>query len=119
MICNEAPESRIGGFIYLQSNSMACAAVAFHGQGGNPSIQFVGGDIPSSVISIEDSEVIAIDIRFFRGRIPGVQELLVTQNLSDTNCSRLGETGVFSEIVFATYQRSYWIHDPRFVSDQP
>ena len=119
-VCNSGVGSRIGGAIFLEDSRLNCKAVNFNRQGGNPSIQFVGGDPPKTVLQFKKSngliEVVPIDEEYNPQGQPRVQQLLVTSQLSDPTCSSLSEPGNPSDLVFASYDGGMWIHDPRHVS---
>jgi hypothetical protein len=109
-------QSKIGSSIFLEDSKLRCVAAAFNGMNGNPSIQFMGGELPKTLIVMANEEAIPIDTKYITGAVPAVQELLVTSYLSDPICSSIAEPGNPIDAVFAKYNGDYWFHDPRFVS---
>ena len=92
--------------------------VAFNGEFGNPGIDFDSSinANPNVLINLSSSNAIPIDEKYFENESVTVQELILTQDLSDTICDSLGVSGSPINPVFALYDGIYWIHDPRFVS---
>jgi hypothetical protein len=103
--------------------------VAFNGTYGNPGIQFDSSlnATPNVLVNLSLANAQPIDVKYFKNQvwqttpststpIPSVQELILTENLSDAVCASLGEPGNPNNPVFALFNGSYWIHDPRFVS---
>ena len=120
VICGErTPRPWIGGGIYLEDSRQRCTAVSFNGQGGNPTIQFVGGSPPQSVINIATSDgslkLRAVDQQYYANATPAVQDLLLVSSLTDPICSKLTQPGNPIDLVLALYDGKYWIHDPRHV----
>lgn len=72
--------------------------------------------MPKSIIELTKEQVVPMDTRYIAGFNPAVQELLVVSNLTARICSTLSEPGNPVNAVFATYDGSYWMHDPRYVS---
>jgi len=93
-------------------------SLAFNGVSGNPGIDFDSSinANPNIVINLSSSNASPIDEEYFENEVVTVQELILTQELSDTICDSLGEPGNPINPVFAMYNGIYWIHDPRFVS---
>ena len=79
-------------------------------------IRFTGGDLPKAIITLAKAQVTPIDTRYIQGANPAIQELLVVSDLSHPICSSLSEPGNPIDAVFANYDASYWVHDPRYVS---
>jgi hypothetical protein len=105
--------------------------VAFNGTYGNPAIQFDSSmnATPNVLVNLSPAIAQPIDEKYFKNRftrttskaipstpIPSVQELILTEDLSDAVCASIGEPGNPINPVFALFNGSYWIHDPRFVS---
>jgi hypothetical protein len=107
---------KIGGefFLYLPS-AKGYASVQINGVQGNPIIQF-DSEIPNIVINLDPSDVTPHDSKYFTKASVKVQEIELTRDLSDKKCASLHEPGNPINPVFAFYDNSYWIHDPRFVS---
>jgi hypothetical protein len=92
--------------------------VAFNDEYGNPGIVFDSSinANPNIAINLSSSNAIPIDEKYFNNEDVTVQELILTQDLSDTICDSLGVPENPIIPVFAMYDGIYWIHDPRFVS---
>lgn len=105
--------------------------VAFNGTYGNPVIQFDASinATPNVLVYLSIANAQPIDEKYFKNRtlrtasntipstlIPSAQELILTEDLSDAVCASIGEPGNPINPVFALFNGSYWIHDPRFVS---
>lgn len=91
------------------------AAVEFGNVRGNPPIEFNSGVQPNALVQINSAT--PIDSKYFvGGNNEAVQEIILTQDLSDAVCSSLGEPGNPLNPVFGFYDGKYWMHDPRFVS---
>ncbi|KAI2512165.1 Protein of unknown function (DUF1501) [Fragilaria crotonensis] len=120
-ICGDrTPRPWIGGAVYLEDSLVRCIAVNFNRQGGNPTIQFVGGDPPQTVIKIATSDASvmlrAVDQQYYASvanAATAVQDLLVVSNLTDPICSKLSQPGNPLDLVLLHYDGNYWIHDPR------
>jgi hypothetical protein len=110
---------KIGGefFLYLPS-AKGYASVMINGVQGNPTIQFDSsiGASPNIVIDLDPSEVTPRDTKYFTKASIKVQEIELTKDLSAKACASIREPGNPISPVFALYDNSYWIHDPRFVS---
>ena len=118
----------LGGqlFMFNRATGTSSAEVAFNGTYGNPGIQFDSSlnATPNVLVNLTPQNAQFIDEKYFRNLrtpttnhpIPSGQELILTDNLSDAVCSSLGESGNPINPVFALFNGSYWIHDPRFVS---
>jgi hypothetical protein len=107
---------KIGGdfFLYLPV-AKGYATVVINGTRGNPTIQF-DSEIPNIVINLDPSDVAPHDSKYFAKESVKLQEIQLTKDLSNENCSSIHEPGNPINPVFAFYDNSYWIHDPRFVS---
>lgn len=103
--------------------------VAFNGTYGNPMIQFDSSinATPNVLVSLSLANAKPVDERYFKNQVlrtsptssipvTSIQELILTESLSDAVCASLGEPGNPIDPVFALFEGSYWIHDPRFVS---
>lgn len=102
--------------------------VACNGTYGNPAIQFDSSIYvtPNVLVNLSLANAKPIDEKYFTNQrivtrttstpITSFQELILTQTLSDAVCDSLGEPGNPIDPVFALFNGSYWIHDPRFVS---
>ena len=109
----------LGGPFYMYHPiSGTYYVVAFNGEFGNPGIDFDSSinANPNVLINLSSSNAIPIDEKYFENESVTVQELILTQDLSDTICDSLGVSGNPINPVFAMYDGIYWIHDPRFVS---
>ena len=109
--------------------STSSLEVAFNGTYGNPAIQFDSSinTTPNKLVNLSPANSKPVDDRYFRNQvlrtsqnsstsITSIQELILTETLSDAVCASLGEPGNPIDPVFALFEGSYWIHDPRFVS---
>lgn len=110
----------IGGNIFLTHPDRGVTEVSFNGVYGNPPINFdpsIGASPNVLITSLSTSNAQPIDSQYFQdsANFP-VQELILTQDLSDAVCSSLREPGNPINPVFATFEGQYWMHDPRFVS---
>jgi hypothetical protein len=92
--------------------------VSFNGTYGNPPIMFdsLVNATPNALVSLSSANAKPIDERYFTKQSTKIQEIILTQTLSDPVCNLLGEPGNPINPVFALYDGVYWIHDPRFVS---
>jgi hypothetical protein len=115
--------------MFNPSASKSSFEVAFNGTYGNPAIQFDSSvnATPNVLVHLSLANAQPIDEKYFENQISktttstsapitSAQELLLTEDLSDIVCASLGEPGNPINPVFALFNGSYWIHDPRFVS---
>jgi hypothetical protein len=109
---------KIGGdfFLYLPS-AKGYATVTMNGIRGNPTIQFDPsiGAKPNILIDLDPSDVIPHDTKYFIKASVNLQEIKLTRDLPYEICDSIHEPGNPINPVFAFYDNSYWIHDPRFV----
>ena len=103
--------------------------VVFNGTYGNPEIQFDSSinATPNVLVNLSLANAKPIDEKYFMNQVlqtsptssipvTSIQELILTETLSDAVCASLGEPGNPISPVFALFEGSYWMHDPRFVS---
>ena len=115
--------------MFNPSASKSSFEVTFNGTYGNPAIQFDSSinATPNVLVHLSLANAQPIDEKYFENQISktttstsapitSAQELLLTEDLSDIVCASLGEPGNPINPVFALFNGSYWIHDPRFVS---
>ena len=115
--------------LFPPGSAAASLEAAFNGTNGNPAIQFDWSinATPNVLVNLSLANARPVDEMFFKNQvlqtsptsstpITSIQELILTENLSDAVCASLGEPGNPIDPVFATFNGSYWIHDPRFVS---
>jgi hypothetical protein len=104
-------------YMYLPSNSGNTDA-SFNGEYGNPIIQFDSSidANPNVLITLSTSVATAIDSKYFGKETVKIQEIVLTEDLTDSVCDSLTEPGNPVNPVFAFFNDVYWIHDPRFVS---
>ncbi len=119
----------LGGRVNLFGIRTTSLEVVFNGTYGNPAIQFDSSinATPNVLVNLSLANAKPVDERFFKNQVlrtsyttttpsTSTQELILTENLSDAVCASLGEPGNPIDPVFALFNGSYWIHDPRFVS---
>jgi hypothetical protein len=121
----------LGGRVSLfpPGGATASLEVAFNGTYGNPAIQFDSSinATPNALVTLSLANAKPIDEQYFNNQVlqnsptssipvTSIQELILTETLSDEVCASLGEPGNPINPVFALFEGSYWIHDPRFVS---
>ena len=119
--------------LYHPTGGTTAYEVAFNGTYGNPAIRFDSSlnATPNVLVNLTPENAQPIDEKYFKNLrfqttpstntpIPSAQELILTEDLTDAVCASLGEPGNPNNPVFALFNDSYWIHDPRFVSrEQP
>jgi hypothetical protein len=99
-------------------SSNAVASVYINGTFGNPKIQFdpTVGASPNILITLTNLDASPHDSKYFSKSKVKTQEIELIQDLHAEVCSHIREPGNPINPVFAFYDDSYWIHDPRFVS---
>lgn len=109
--------NKIGGSFFLSHDGKnKNLDIAFGGKNGNPSIQFGAGQQPNVLLAIPIGGARAVDTQYYQGEDEVVQEIILTQTLSDVTCASLMEPGNPVNPVFALFDGVHWMHDPRFVS---
>jgi hypothetical protein len=92
--------------------------VYINGTLGNPTIQFdptIGAN-PNILLMLTTLDALPHDSRYFTKSAVITQEIELIHDLSDDVCLHIREPGNPINPIFALYNDSYWIHDPRFVS---